>query len=221
MNALWNRTLARLPDWAQELMHVLLPALQVLLVLAAAVLLQRLLRRLIRRVAASYHLPAEFNVLTLRLSSFVVFGSALLMALERLGVSSAVLWGAFTSFAAVGAVAFFAAWSVLSNVFCSLLIFTTRLLRLGDHVEVLENGDKPGLKGRVIDINLIYTTLDESGDAGQGTLLKVPNSLLFQRMLRQWHGPAGTPAPLPPARPFHDAPDAATPPGPPAPPAPP
>ncbi|RRD56147.1 mechanosensitive ion channel family protein [Comamonadaceae bacterium OH2545_COT-014] len=217
MNTLWSRILARLPDWAQELLQVLLPALQVLLIMAAAVLLQRLLRRLIRRVAASYHLPAEFNVLTLRLSSFVIFGSALLMALERLGVSSAVLWGAFTSFAAVGAVAFFAAWSVLSNVFCSLLIFTTRLLRLGDYVEVLENGDKPGLKGRVVDINLIYTTLDETGDAEQGTLLKVPNSLLFQRTLRQWSGHASAPTPLP-AKPFHETPaPLAPPPGPAAP----
>ncbi|MDO4796019.1 MAG: hypothetical protein Q4A28_08805 [Brachymonas sp.] len=54
MNALWSRTLARLPDWAQELMHALLPALQVLLILAAAVLLQKLLRRLVRRVAARH-----------------------------------------------------------------------------------------------------------------------------------------------------------------------
>ena len=97
-----------------------------------------------------------------------------------------VLWTAFTGFAAVGAVAFFAAWSVLSNIFCALLIFTTRPFRLGDRIELLENGEKPGLKGQVIDINLIYTTLQEIGGPAEGTLMQIPNSLFFQRGLRRW-----------------------------------
>ena len=127
-------------------------------------------------MAERYRLPAEFNFITRRLLTFVVYGSAWLLALERLGVSGAVLWSAFTGFAAVAAVAFFAAWSVLSNIFCSLLIFTTGIFRLNDRIEVLENGEKAGLKGRVIDINLIYTTLEESGNGREGTVLKVPNS---------------------------------------------
>ena len=59
----------------------------------------------------------------------------------------------------VGAVAFFAAWSVLSNLFCALLIFTVRPFRIGNYIEVLDTADKPGAKGRVVDINLLYTTL--------------------------------------------------------------
>ncbi|MDO5290542.1 MAG: mechanosensitive ion channel family protein [Pseudomonadota bacterium] len=205
MKTLWTRALEYLPAWAQEAVQELLPVLQVLLILVAALLLQKLLRRLIRRVASRYSLPDEFSILTRRIASFIVYGGALLMALERLGVSSSVLWGAFTSFAAVGAVAFFAAWSVLSNIFCSLLIFTTRMFRLGDHLEVLESGDKPGLKGRVVDINLIYTTLHESGGPAGGTVLKVPNSLFFQRSLRHWHG-ASTPSGSTPTPAFHPAP---------------
>ncbi|MEL6079086.1 mechanosensitive ion channel family protein, partial [Stenotrophomonas maltophilia] len=67
--------------------------------------------------------------------------------LSLLGASPSGLWTAFTGFAAVGAVAVFAAWSVLSNIVCTLLIFTTRPFRLLDYIEVLENGEKPGLKG--------------------------------------------------------------------------
>jgi small-conductance mechanosensitive channel len=112
------------------------------------------------------------------------------MILDRFGVSGTVLWTAFTGFAAVAAVAFFAAWSVLSNIFCTLLIFTTRPFRLHDHVELLESGDKPGLKGQVVDINLIYTTLREEAD---GQVLQVPNNLFFQRVVRRFRGgPAGT-----------------------------
>lgn len=209
---LWGRALAQLPAWAQETVQELLPVLQVLLILAVATLLLRLVRRLIQRVTRSYNLPDEFRILTRRIAGFIIFGGALLMSLERLGVSSGVLWGAFTSFAAVGAVAFFAAWSVLSNIFCSLLIFTTRMFRLGDHLELLEGGDKPGLKGRVADINLIYTTLHESGGPAGGTVLKVPNSLFFQRSLRHWHGaqPPGGSTPTPAFHPVPAEPDTPT-----------
>ena len=74
-----------------------------------------------------------------------------------LGMSATVLWTAFTGFATVGAVAFFAAWSVLSNLFCALLIFTVGPFRLGDYIEVLDTAEKPGAKGRVVDINLLYS----------------------------------------------------------------
>ena len=43
------------------------------------------------RVAERYRLPAEFNFITRRLLTFVVYGSAWLLALERLGVSGVVL----------------------------------------------------------------------------------------------------------------------------------
>ena len=83
--------------------------------------------------------------------------------------------------------AFFAAWSVLSNIFCTLLIFTTRPFRIGDTIELVENGEKPGFKGRVIDVNLIYSTLEETSGTGNN-LVQIPNSLFFQKAVRRWRG---------------------------------
>jgi small-conductance mechanosensitive channel len=188
MNRALQNLRARLPDWATEWLDTVVPLLEVTLILLAAWLLYRFARRLIERVTTNYALPEDVALITRRTVGFLLYGGALLWGLERLGVSGTVLWGAFTGFAAVGAVAFFAAWSVLSNIFCALLIFTTRMFWPGDTVEVLENGEKPGLKGRVMDINLVYTTLQESGNALEGTTLKIPNSMFFQRAVRRWHG---------------------------------
>ena len=115
----------------------------------------------------------------------ILLGTTLLV-LERMGVSATVLWTAFTSFATVGAVAFFAAWSVLSNLFCALLIFTVGPFRVGDVIEVLDTADKEGARGRVTDINLLYTTLEDIAPGTAGTLLQIPNTLIFQRMVRRW-----------------------------------
>ena len=180
----------RLPDWVQGWLDTIMPIGQVLLILLAAWLVQRLVRLLVRRLVDRRGLPLEMAVVLRRLSASLIAAAALLLILERMGVSGMVLWTAFTGFAAVGAVAFFAAWSVLSNIFCAVLIFSTRLFRLQDHIEVLENGEKPGLKGRVVDINLIYTSLQEvEADASDGgSVLQIPHSLFFQRSVRRWRG---------------------------------
>ena len=165
----------------------LLRAGQVLLIILLAWLAQRILTRAISRLGARYSLlPPEVLQPLRGLVRWVIMGSALLMVLERLGVSATVLWTALTGFTAVAAVAFFAIWSVLSNMFCALLIFTMGPFRMGDTVEVIESADKPGVKGRVIPINLFYTTLQDLSEDAAGALLQVPNSLFFQKSVRRW-----------------------------------
>lgn len=160
---------------------------QIVLIIFLAVLLRALVHRLIFRLGETRKLPLELVIAGRRTSTFLIFGSAALLILERFGVSSMVFWSAITGFVTVAAVAFFAAWSVLSNIFCAALIYITRPFRLHDRIEILENGDKAGLGGEVLDINPIYTTLQETSAAdasGQPSRLKVPNSLFFQRIIR-------------------------------------
>lgn len=118
---------------------------------------------------------------------WLIMGSAFVFVLGRLGVSATVLWTALSGFVAVAAVAFFAMWSVLSNLLCAILIFTIGPFRIGDMVELVDTLDKPGVKGRVIAINLMFTTLIETPEAG-GALVQVPNSQFFQKSVRRWRG---------------------------------
>jgi len=175
-----------LPEWLHAWIGTLSLVFWVALIILASWLLRRTGKRLLSRLAKYYHLPRQVEITIRRLSNFVIWAGTAMAILHATGVSASVLWTAFTGFAAVAAVAFFAAWSVLSNLFCSILIFTTSPFRLGDQVELLEDGAKPGLKGQVLDINLIYTTLRETEGATAGVLLQIPNTLFFQRGLRRW-----------------------------------
>ena len=183
-----------LPDWTRDWLEIIIPGVQILLILLGAWLLQYLLRRLVNRLRQHYQLPLELTMPLKGLLRWTILTAALMMVLERLGVSATVLWTAFTGFATVGAVAFFAAWSVLSNLFCAFLIFTARPFRLGDGIELLDAADKPGPRGRVVDINLLYTTLEDGDSATEGTLLQIPDALIFQRVLRRWRGGLPLPA---------------------------
>lgn len=165
----------------------LVVAMQILLILLVAWLLQRLVRRTVTRIGERYPVPPELLLPLREGLRWLIMVSALIMVLERLGVSAEVLWTALTGFAAVAAVAFFAIWSVLSNLFCALLIFTVGPFRIGDRVELIDSADKPGVTGRVVAINLLYTTLEETlEDGSPGPLLQVPNSLFFQKAVRRW-----------------------------------
>jgi len=182
--------IAHLPAWTHEWLDSVALLGQILLIVLIAMLLQRSLRRLILKTGEHYDLPRHLIRPSIIFTRWTIIASASLLVLGRLGVSGTVLWTAFTGFAAVAAVAFFAAWSVLSNLFCAILIFTTRPLRLGDHVEILDTAEKPGARGEVVDINLLYITLEDATAAQPGVLLQIPNSLIFQRIIRRWrHGP--------------------------------
>lgn len=189
----WQNWHTHLPDWLQEWLDVMVPLLQIVLIVFCAWLLHRLVRRVLRRASTHYQLPHELLMPINVVVRWLIVSGAVLLALERLGVSATVLWSAFTGFATVGAVAFFAAWSVLSNLFCAFLIFTVGPFRVGDHIEVLDTAEKPGALGRVVDINLLYTTLEDATVAEPGTLIQIPNSLIFQRVVRRWR--MGTPVP--------------------------
>lgn len=207
----------RLPPWLQHWFDVLLPFGQLLLIILGAWVARRLFRIVLDRLRQRALVPPELVTGLRRTASFLISFTALLLALDLLGVSATVLWTALTGFVAVAAVAFFAAWSVLSNIFCTLLIIMTRPFRLYDHIELLEGGDKPGLRGQVMDVNLIYTTLKETAPlADANTTLQIPNNLFFQRTVRRWRGtpspelaPAAQPVPATAPLPQQQPPDSA------------
>lgn len=176
------------PAWSHEWLGSLFLTFQVLVILLGAWFLQRGLRRILLRASERYDLPMHLIQPTATIVRWVIMIAAGLLVLGRLGVSGTVLWTAFTGFAAVAAVAFFAAWSVLSNIFCAILIFTARPFRLGDYVEILDTAEKPGAKGEVVDISLLYVTLRDSTEENAGALLQIPNALVFQRVVRRWKG---------------------------------
>lgn len=162
---------------------------QILLILLAGYFAQRFVAKGLSRLGERYPLPPQLLMPLRGGLRWLIMGSALIFVLERLGVSATVLWTALSGFVAVAAVAFFAMWSVLSNLLCAILIFTVGPFRLGDIVELVDTVDKPGVKGRVVAINLLYTTLIEVEEAGtDSAMVQVPNSLFFQRSVRRWPG---------------------------------
>ena len=176
------------PAWVEPI----LLGVQILLILLAGYVAQRLVGRFLARLGERYPLPPELLMPLRGGLRWFIMGSAFVIVLGRLGVSATVPWTALSGFVAVAAVAFFAMWSVLSNLLCAVLIYTIGPFRIGDVVELVDTLDKPGVKGRVVEINLMFTTLIEPPEIG-GALVQVPNSQFFQKSVRRWRGTDGFP----------------------------
>ena len=79
-----------------------------------------------------------------------------------------------TIFTALG-IAFFAQWSLLSNVTSSLLLFFNHPIKIGDRIKVLDK-DYP-FEGEITDLTYFFIHLKtESAE-----IITIPNSLLFQK----------------------------------------
>lgn len=82
-----------------------------------------------------------------------------------------------SSVLAVLGVAFFAQWSILSNVTASIVIFFSYPARIGDLVRIVD-GDNT-LEGEILDINLFQVLIRDF----RGDLINYPNNLIIQKPL--------------------------------------
>lgn len=148
-----------------------------LLVLVGALLARQLIGRMLRLFARKSDLR-EVDVAPFgRMLGWLVSVSALLLVMSAFGFNLGGLWGVLSTVLAMVAVGFVAAWSILSNTLCTVLILFYHPFSIGD---VIEFPGEP-TRGEVVDLNFLYTTL--RGEDGSD--FQVPNNLFFQKVLKR------------------------------------
>lgn len=83
---------------------------------------------------------------------------------------------ASTLFTALG-IAFFAQWSLLSNITSSIILFFNHPVRLGDTIRVMDK-DCP-FEGDVIELSYFFIHLRTA----EGDIITVPNSMILQKSI--------------------------------------
>ncbi len=112
-----------------------------------------------------------------RVMNFVINAVALIAILIIWGVNPTNLFVALGSVFAVIGVAFFAQWSILSNVTAGVILFFAAPFRIGDTIRIVDK-DMP-IEATVIEIFTFYTHLRTK----EGELHIFPNSLLLQKAI--------------------------------------
>lgn len=108
---------------------------------------------------------------------YIIIVVALLLAMGCWGFPIDSVMGSLGAVLGLVGIGFVAMWSVLSNVVCTFVLVAFKPFSAGDEIEFVGNN----LKGRVTDLNLIFTTLAVDG---KETIL-VPNNVFFQQFFRR------------------------------------
>lgn len=144
----------------------------VMAIAAVAAVVYLVFLRGLRTLQARRYLPEPLVATLRRIGFWVILIATGLLLLQVLGILQSVI-AAVTGVFALLAIGFVAVWSVLSNTLCSLILMIIRPFRVGDTLSFPPDN----LRGRVVNFNLIFTTLETEDDL----LLQIPNNMFFQR----------------------------------------
>ena len=139
--------------------------------------------KFIGRLTRSGHIDEPYNAIFIAVSKWIIVIVALLFFLQIIGIPISHVFATLSAVLVLVAVGFVAVWSVLSNILCSFLLLLSRPFSFDDEIELKEVDKEKGIRGKVINLNLFFTTLEtelNGEDAKQ--VIRIPNTLFFQRI---------------------------------------
>jgi len=161
---------------------------EIVLVVVIGVVLYLLARRGIRSIERRHIVSLQSSLIITSVIKWAFIVTITLTCLNIFGISATSLWASLSAVLMLVALGFVAVWSILSNASCALFLVIFSPFRIGDEIEIIEpamlDPQKPGLRGRVITISFIYTTVAETDSEGYENLVHVPNNQLFQKAIR-------------------------------------
>jgi len=159
-------------------------------IILVCLLLYLATRRFLAFLAGRQYISEPLYTVTRNLLRWSVVILAALFALQQFGVKISSIISSLLTITAMIAIGFIAVWSVFSNFLCSFLLLVFSPFRIGDQVEILEPVGGEGLRGQVVDFNIMYTTLLETAaEAGEDpAVIRIPNNVFFQKAVKRWKG---------------------------------
>ncbi|MCD8078867.1 MAG: mechanosensitive ion channel family protein [Bacteroides sp.] len=93
------------------------------------------------------------------------------------GVKPGNLWVGLSSLFAIIGVAFFAQWSLLSNVTACVIMYFSAPFRIGERIRIIDK-DNP-IEATIENIHAFYTHIRTE----EGELIVIPNNLFLQKIV--------------------------------------
>lgn len=163
------------------------PGIKSLFTIVFAFLVYMVLCRMLKNAGAKGYFDHHLTIILGSIVKVVLIVVVILLSLGFFGVSVSTLWAVLSGILALVALGFVAVWSVLSNVLCSVLLIIFPPFRIGDEIEIQEPTANFSIRGKVVSINMLMTSLeitsDEDTDA-EGNIMRVPNNIFFQKYVR-------------------------------------
>jgi small-conductance mechanosensitive channel len=154
-----------------------LQIIQTLAVIISLVAIKFLLRGIINKLMNKLHFALERKRIISKIINFFIIIVAVILITAIWGVKSQEVTIFITSTLTILGVAFFAQWSILSNISSSLILFFNHPVRIGSQIKILDK-EYP-IEGVVENISLFFMYIKTA----DGQLVSIPNTIVLQKTI--------------------------------------
>jgi small-conductance mechanosensitive channel len=154
-----------------------LQIIQTLAVIISLVTIKFLLRGIINKFMNKLHFALERKRIISKIINFFILIVAVVLITAIWGVKSQEVTIFISSILTILGVAFFAQWSILSNISSSLILFFNHPVRIGSQIKILDK-EYP-IEGVVVNISLFFMYIKTS----DGQLVSIPNTVVLQKTI--------------------------------------
>jgi small-conductance mechanosensitive channel len=151
--------------------------IETVLVIVFMIVVRLLSKSQISRALRKFTFSYQRRKVAVKLINFFVVLIGLILIAAIWGIEQKELFLFLSSAVTVMGIAFFAQWSLLSNITSGLILFFNHPMKLGDTIEVHDKDYQ--LTGVVKDIGYYFIHIETS----KGEQFTIPNSVMLQKMV--------------------------------------
>ncbi len=151
--------------------------IQTVVVLLLLVAVRFFTKRAIKKLAIHLHVTIERRRVIVRVINFLVLLLVFVLITMIWGVDRKQMLVFITSTITVLGIAFFAQWSILSNITAGLVMFFTHPAKLGDIIRISEKDYF--VEGKLKSISFFFMHIESL----EGESITIPNNITLQKII--------------------------------------
>ena len=133
--------------------------------------------RLVSNTLKRHHFAFARRKVIVKIINLVIFITGNIFLAATWGIDRSEFTVFFTAVSTILGIAFFASWSILSNITASLILFFNHPLKLGDTIRIIEKDYD--VEGKVEDISFFFIHLKTASKEK----VTVPTSIALQKTI--------------------------------------
>ncbi len=151
--------------------------IQTIVVIALMFIIRLVTKSAVSRTLKKFQFSYDRRKMIVKLTNILVSLAGFLVIAAIWGIKQEELFIFLSSVLTVMGIAFFAQWSLLSNISAGIILFFNHPMKLGDRIKVHDK-EFP-IEGVVKDISYYFVHIESD----KGEKLTIPNSVMLQKMV--------------------------------------
>lgn len=151
-----------------------------IIVFVLAFFIRLIITKSLRKIKTKFGFQTARILVTNKIISILIYITVIVVVAFIWGVDEKQLLIYISSFLTILGIAFFAQWSILSNITAGIILFLNYPVKIGDTITILEKDSPNNITGEIRDIGAFFITLRTP----EKDLITLPNSIILQNNIK-------------------------------------